>query len=147
MALEKRIVHQQLLGVDPAGGSSFTNIASIVDGWEGPDTEADEGDTTVLADTYKTSKRAQVDPGTVSLGIAYDPNDANTQTLVDLYDSGDIATWQITFTDEGSGTATETFSGWVKSFNRTMGGGATTMVMANLVVRVTGNPGFTGSGA
>lgn len=141
--MDKRIGYGCTLGVDPAGGVTFTTIAAIIDGWSGPDTSADDVETTVLGDKYKTFARAQIDPGTVQFEIAYDPANATNQTLVDLYDSGDVASWQITFNDVGNGSATETFNGYVNSFSREMTKGS--LVKATISIKVSGDPGYTGA--
>lgn len=146
MSLTRRIGYGSSLAVDPAGGSSFTTIAGIVDGWTGPNVQADEIETTILSDTYKKYARGQIDPGELSFEIAYDPEDATSQMLVDLYNDCTVATWQVTLSatcDAGGGTVTESFSGWVKSFS--IKATKSDLVKAEVTIRLSGNPGLTGT--
>lgn len=142
MALEKRIGFGCKLGVDTSGGSSYDEIGSVVDGWTGPSAAADEVDTTILSDTWKTFMKASIDPGSVSFQIAYDPNDTDCQGINSLLASTSttLATWQVTFPDVGSGTDTETFTGFVTSLDREVS--KTGLVMATIGIKISGNPGF-----
>lgn len=145
MALSKRLGFGCTLGVDPAGGSSFTTLGNVVDGVTGPGATATDVETTVLSDTWKTFAKADIDPGSVSFMIAYDPDDTNTQTLVDLLGStsSTLPTWQLTFS--GSGSNTETFTGYLQAFERVAQKGA--LITANITIKISGDPNFTGSGA
>ena len=144
MALTKRIGQGSSLECDPLGGSDFDTIGSIVSGWSGPGGAADEIETTVLSDTFKTFCKGQIDGGEVSMQIAYDPDDTDSQDLVDLYTGCDIATWRANLVSCCSeGTVSETFSGFVKSLSLNVDKGALTV--ADITIRITGDPGFTGS--
>lgn len=146
--LEKRIGYGSTLSVDSAGGTDYTEVASIVDGWSGPSTTADEIETTVLDDTYKTYARGQIDPGEITFQIAYDPADTNSQTLVELYSSCTVATWQVSLSavcSSGGAAVTESFSGWVKAFSITAS--KNNLITADITVRITGDPGLTGTGS
>jgi hypothetical protein len=147
MALTRRIGHGSELAVDPAAGSSFDTLGNIVSGWSGPAGDSDEIETTVLSDTFKTFAKGQRDGGEVSFQIAYDPEDGaagSSQTLSDLFNGCDTATWQATFVSAcAAGSVVETFSGWVKGLSITVD--KTSLTVADVTIRVTGSPGFTGS--
>ena len=138
MSLEKRIGLGQTLSVD---GTALS--CAIIDGWSGPDTSADDVETTVLCDNYKTFQRGQIDPGTAQFVIAYDPNDTASQALAALYASGDVATWTITYSDEGSGTATESFDGYINGLSREISKGS--LVQCTVSIKVSDDPGYTTS--
>ena len=144
MPLVKRIGHGSTLGVDPAGGAAFTTLGNIVSGWSGPSADSDEIETTVLSDDFKTFAKGQRDGGEVTFQVAYDPDDTSSQTLADLYAGCDTATWQATFVSAcAAGSVTETFSGWLKGLSITVDKGSLTV--ADVTIRVSGDPGFTGS--
>lgn len=128
------------LGVDIAGGSTFVVIASVIN-INGPGASADDIDTTTLdvADRFKTFKGSYVDPGELSIDIAYDPQTATHNSLATLLGNGNVAAWEITHSD-ATDTA-ETFDGYVKGFERTIERDG--LVQASLTVKISGNPGFT----
>lgn len=128
--------------MDITGGSTYVIVGCIVDGFS-TSTSATSVETTCLGDTYKTFQRSDIDPGSLDFSIAYDAQDnTTTRKLVDLFNSGDVASWEITFSDEGSGTATENFLGFVESFNREIT--KESLVSASLTIKVSGDSGMTG---
>jgi hypothetical protein len=142
--LQKRIGYGQTLSVTVGAGPAV-ELGAIVDGWSGPDTSSDDVETTVLADTFKTFKRAQIDPGTFTFTLAYDPADAESILIGDLYNSGDVATWTITYSDEGGGAPdSESFDGYINGLGREMTKGS--LVSCNVSIKVSGDPGYSGTG-
>lgn len=130
------------LGVDDSNGTSFTDLVSIVDGWTGPDAKAKTVDTSLLGDKYDTFAVASKDPGSVGFDYAYDPAHSDTTTLADLFDSGDVANWRITFPDgDGTSASTETFHGCVVALGREMK--KDSLIKGKIEIKVSGNPGFT----
>lgn len=138
MSLTKRIGYGITLGCDPTGASSFTTLGAVVDGIDGPDAKTDKVDTTILSDKFKTAAGAQIDPGTVTFKIAYDPSDTDTtQKLTALHQSSDVASWQVTY----PGPVTDNpFLGFVAGFKRTIE--TKTLVVAEVTIQVSGTPGY-----
>lgn len=83
------------LGVDPAGSTTFQDLA-VIAGIEGPDAKTDEVDVTLLADVNKVYLSGSTDPGHVTFEIVYDPDSTATTVLTALLTSKAIANWQIT---------------------------------------------------
>lgn len=136
------------LGVDAAGGSSFTTLAAIdMEGFSLEGTERTMVETTLLADQWKTYKTGDIEPGTCSFNIAYDAADTvTTQTLVDLLtQSTPTPTWQITYPVVSSSVAaeTETFSAHLQGMGRSVA--KDSMITCPVTLKLTGNPGFSGS--
>jgi hypothetical protein len=141
MALEKRIGYGCTLAVDEQGGSTFATLFNVVSGFSGPAASADVVETTVLSDKYKSFERSQIDPGSFTFTVAYDPADTASQVLVGLFDSGEVAQWQVTFYDAGSGNEQEEFYGFVESLGREVDKGS--LITMDVSIKVSGNPGFT----
>jgi hypothetical protein len=142
MSLERRIGLGFTLGVDSTGGTSFTTIASIVDGIEGPGADSEVADVSILTDTFKRKRKAMVDAGKVTYTIAYDPNDTNSQLLgLLLADVTTVANWRVGFPDQGASTSqAETFTGLLVGMNRKAK--RKELVVADITIDVDGNPGF-----
>jgi len=132
----------QLLGCDPLGGTSYTPLGNIVEGWDGPNSEVQKVDTTLLGDKNMTSLPADADPGVISFKIAYDPDSSVTTLLTALRTSGAVATWQRTFANPTPTAPPEVCHGWLKTFKPSVM--KRQMIMADVEIQVTGNPGFTG---
>ena len=112
-------------------------IGSIVDGFAGPDCKADEVDTTILSETFKTFAKSQIDPGQLTFVIAYDPNYTDTTSLNTLLASGASATWLVTYP---TATLTETFSGYVSGLSREIKKDG--LCQATLTIKISGDPGL-----
>lgn len=138
MPLNKQIGYGSVFAYS-TDGTSFTDVGSIIDGFNGPSTSADEVETTILSDTYKSYQRSQIDPGEASFEFAYDTADTNTNALVDLYNNGTVATWRVTFPDSSA----EEFDGFLKDFGREVV--KDSLIKANVTIRVSGDAGFTGA--
>jgi hypothetical protein len=145
MSLTKRKGYGVTLGCDQTGGTTYAVLGAVVSGLDGADAKADEIDTTVLSDHYKTKEGGQVDSGTVTFQIAYDPLDtATTTVLTGLLASGAVAGWQITYPIVASETQQkDAFQGYVAGFKRTID--KSKMIVADVTIGVSGNPGFTGA--
>jgi hypothetical protein len=143
MAVTKRIGLGILLDVDILGGTNFTNLAAIVDAPDNSGAKADVADTTLLADTFKTKAKAQIDPGEVTFTIAYDPSDGTTsQKLATvLADVINTANWRITFPAyAGAAQKIETFLAQLTGMGRTLK--KDKLNIAPITLTISGNPGF-----
>ncbi len=147
MTLNRRIGLGFVLSADPAGGTSYTALASIVDGWDEAEAKADTADTSILADTYKTKSKSQIDPGSITLEIAYDPDDATTTTIITMFKSVSATppNWQISY-PAGTGGAgvvvAETFKAHLTGMGRTFK--KDKLLIAKITLTKTGDPGFHG---
>lgn len=145
MSVNKRIGYGMTLGCDPNGGTSYTTLGAIVDGLKDGDAKADTADTTLLADTYKTKSKGQVDPGEASFTIAYDPDEATSTTLATLLGTASATppTWIVTLPAGtlGSGSiTTKTFAGHLTGMGREIM--KDKMITCNITITKTGNPGM-----
>jgi hypothetical protein len=145
MSLTKRIAFGITLGCDPTGGTAYATLGAVVDGFDGADAKTEVVDTSVLADKYHTKGGAQIDPGTVTFTIAYDPLDtATTTVLTGLLTSSVVAGWQVTYPIIGAETQQkDTFKGLVSGFKITAK--KQNMLIAEVTIAVSGKPGFTGA--
>ena len=84
MPVNKRIGLGFTLSVDPLGGTSYTTIGAIVDGFGESEAKAMMVETAILTDVFITKSKSQVDPGEVTFIIAYDPDEASSVLLNQL---------------------------------------------------------------
>src|SRR5579884_3592801 len=121
MSLTKRVGLGTVLSVDTTGGTTFVALASIVDVINS-EAKAKDVDTSLLTDLFDTFLKGNIDGGSVTFTIAYDPADTNTtQILGTLFASTSqtLANWQITFAAVGGGSAAhETFLAYVSGLTR-----------------------------
>lgn len=147
MSLTKRIGFGVTLECDPTGGSSLVALGAIVDGIDGGEGKTDEVDTSILTDKFKTKSGAQIDPGTVSFQIAYDPADTeSTHILTGLLSSSAIANWQVAYPIIGTEIQQKdrAFLGFVSGFK--VSRKKANLVIADVTITISGDPGFaTGS--
>ncbi|WP_425399661.1 phage tail tube protein [Aeoliella sp.] len=137
--MDRRIGNNQILSVDAAGGSSFTAVGCIRNAFSVDATRADV-DVTCLGDEYDQFVAGSKAGGNLNLEILYDPNDGTSQTVADLYESGAVATWQITYSTETGGSDTQVFAGYVN--NLALNVPRNDGVAMQVGVKVTGAPGF-----
>jgi len=146
MSLTKRIGLGITLAVDTTGGTTFVDLASIVDGFTS-DAKAKDVDTSLLTDTFDTFLKGPIDGGTVTLTIAYSPEDTNTTKILGglFYSmSQTLANWQITYPAVGAGTAqNETFLGYVSSMSRAVKRDG--YLTSQVTIKVSGDPGLSHS--
>lgn len=136
MALNKKIGYGWVLSIDPAGGTSYTALANVVDGWSGPKTKARTPDTSVLADFWDTFMKEGCDPGEITFDVALDPEDTNYILLnTALANTSAPAAFQI---DPPAATAMNVFQGWITSLSPEVRKGA--LAKAEVTIKVTGNP-------
>jgi hypothetical protein len=141
-SLVKVIGFGSTLSCDPTGGTSFTTLGAIVDGWDESQAKAEKANTSILSDKYMTAAPAQVDPGEVSFEIAYDPmTGSSAATLGALLTSGAIANWQTSL-NRGGTPVTSTFLGYVSGLGVAVKKAA--LVTQKVTIQKTGNPGFIG---
>ncbi len=145
MAVNKRIGLGVTLACDPAGGSSYTTLGAIVDGLAESEAKADMADTSILADTWKTKSKSQVDPGEVTYTIAYDPDEATSTTLATLLASVSAVppTWRVTYPSGtlGAGSVTtKTFAAHLSGMGRETK--KDKMIVCAITLTKTGNPGM-----
>lgn len=155
MSLTRRVGLGVILSVDPIGGTSYAALGAIVDTIDGADAKGNTYDSSLLTEKYITKGVAQIDSGTVTFKIAYDPADTATTQVLALQLSGGTpggsttnvqATaphWKITYPIVGAETQqTETFFGWVTGFKR--GIPKNNMITADITITLSGPPGYTG---
>lgn len=146
MALTRRMGLGVTLAMDPAGASNYVTLGAIVDGFSGS-AKADVADMSILSDTFKPKGKGQVDPGEITLSIAYDPDDnSNTNTSRALAAALALTgptprTFQISYPAVGAVNAsTENFSGHITGLGREVKKGD--MIVAPVTITVSGDPGF-----
>ena len=143
-AINRRLGLGFLLGVDPAGASAFQNVAGIVDGWKEGAAKAKMGDVTIYTDLYEQFAKGQINPGELSMMLAYDPDNTITQLLVTLLQQQLPApNWQISYPSGslGAGTIiTQVFLAHLSSLGREINRGK--LVTCEVTLTKTGAPGF-----
>lgn len=146
MSVNRRVGLGFTLGMDPTGGTSYTVLGAIVDGWKGGGAKKHAIETALLSDTWMTFGVGQIDPGEVTFVIAYDPDDsASTVPLVtNLASTSQVAAnFQVTFPNGASGSGViqhETFRGFVVGVNRDIDRGK--LLTAEVTIKVTGDVGY-----
>lgn len=120
-------------------GSNWTSVGQIVDTIDN-EVSVEEGETTLLGDTYKSYLPADIDPGELSFSIALDNDDSTNQNLVDLLEERTVVSWRVTYPNS---TTADVFNGFVKSLSRTVA--KRSMLVRNVGIRLTGDPGLTGT--
>jgi hypothetical protein len=89
------------------------------------------------SDRYMRKAGGLVDPGTLTLNLAYDPADATQKTLKGLLDTGTPATFTVIFPTT---TISEIFSGIVNGIAREIPFGE--LVTSTVRIDKSGAPGF-----
>ncbi len=145
MSLNRRIGLGVTLGVDAAGGSSYTTLGNVVDGLKEGGSKADVADISILADTFKAKAKGQIDPNEVTLTVAYDPDDSNYVILKTLHDGIQTTppTWLISLPSGtlGAGTiTTKGFAGFVTGLGREIM--KDKLLTCEVTITKTGNPGM-----
>ena len=121
VTIKRSTLYKATIGVDPAGGSSYTVLGELMGDISG-DSSRDANDVTLLGDAFKQKIPGQGDLGTLSFSLGYDQQDTgNTGLVCDLFNDGVIASWQITFATTvdpltntpGSGNGTRNFKGFI----------------------------------
>lgn len=131
------------LGVDPTGGTSFTTIASLVAPPKRSGVKADTPDVTILSDQFKQFAKSQIDPGSLTYSIAYDPNDTVTTTLNSLLTQiTPTPKWQISYPAGTGSGAMESFKAHLAEISQTIE--VDKLVTAEITLKVSGAPGFAG---
>jgi len=147
MAVSKILGFKTQLGFGSsagAGSSTFTKVAGVI-GMPGPDGSGDDIDTSTIdnATNFKTFARGQVDPGEMSLTLAYGSTDASQKQLGTLYSSGLIVSWGFIFSSTAAASTdwdANTMDGYVKSMGRAIEKDA--MITRTIGIKITGDPGF-----
>lgn len=122
-----------------ASSTTYVPIGGLIS-LPGPDGSADDIDTSTIDNetNFKTFQRGQVDPGEMTLSLAYGSTEASNKKLGTLFASGEIMTWKITF--PSTAVPAETFAGYVKSMGRATEKDA--LITRSVGIKVTDNPGF-----
>ncbi len=144
MALNRRIGLGVVIGVDAAGGTSFTTLGSVVDGAKEGGSKADVADISILSDTFKQKAKGQVDPAEVTMTVAYDPDETTTTLLKTLHDQIQTVppNWQISFPSGtlGAGSiTTKSFKGFVTGLGREIM--KDKFITQEVTITKTGDPG------
>src|SRR4051812_2059116 len=146
MSLTKRIGLGVKLSVDAAGGTTWVELGSIVDGIE-TDAKATSIDTSLLGDTYSSFLKGPIDGGSMQFTIAYSSEDSNTTQILNgllASTSQTLANWQLTYPAVGGGSSdTEIFKGFVESVGRSIKRDG--FLTAKVSVKVSGDPGLSAS--
>jgi len=139
MSLTRRIALGFIISVDPAGGTSWTDLGNIVDGYKGPDSKADKVDISILADVFKGMTKGQIDSGEMTFEIAYDPEDSQSALLESLLQQYDpVPSWKITYPH--GGTPTRIFTGHLSGRSEEVS--RSKLVTCSLTIFVNGDPGY-----
>jgi hypothetical protein len=89
------------------------------------------------SDHYMRKAGGLVDPGSLTLNLAYDPADATQKTLTGLLGSGALSTFTVVYPTT---TIIEVFTGFIGSVGREMPFGE--LVTATIRIDKSGPPGF-----
>jgi hypothetical protein len=144
MPVIKRIGLGCSLSMTPTtASSSYTTIAGLIS-LPGPNASADDIDTSTIDNTtdgtfWKTFARGQVDPGEMSLTLAYGSTDASSKKLGTALKDGLKRKWKIVLGSTVTG-ATEIFVGYVKGMGREVSKDA--MIIRTVTIKVSGTPAF-----
>ncbi len=126
-----------------ASTTTYSQIAGLIS-LPGPEASAEDVDTSTIDNStdatvnWKTFQRGQVDPGEMTLTLAYGSTDASSKKLGTLLKTGALQTWKIIFPNTSA--SVETFTGYVKSMGRALEKG--TLITRNVGIKVSGAPGF-----
>lgn len=119
-------------------GTSYESLGFIVDGFS-TDAQADDIETTVLADTFKSFAQGQRDAGSLSFDLAFDADDTSQHVITGMFNNGTLGTWRVTYPD----TQTESFTGYVNGFGRAVQ--KDSMITSSVSVKLSGDAGLTDS--
>lgn len=128
------------VGVRASGSTAaFTTVAGLI-GISGPNPSADSIDVSTIdnATNFKEEQGGQVDPGDVTMNLAYGSTNPSQKILAGFLASRAAAEFQITFPT--TTTAAETFTGYVNGMGREIQKDA--MTTRSVTVGVTGDPGW-----
>lgn len=125
-----------VLSKSSGGGGSYADIANILS-ITPPNQQRDALETTKHNDShrFRTFIPGLVDPGEVSLNVAYDPADATHEFQSEL-GSATVASYRITFPTTPANTLT--FDAFLTSFEPT--GEVDGLLTANVTYKVSGQP-------
>lgn len=139
----------QLYFIDPDDGSVLE--VSCVTSLSGLDATVEELDTTCLRDLARTFEAGLANPGTATLGIQFDPEDASNLRLYELYNTRENVQFAIGLSDGVAPPTVEddewvfpgsrswlVYDGYISAFPWDFS--LNTMVTNNLSVRVSGQP-------
>lgn len=103
------------LAVDPAGGTTFTDLGECIEGFTNTGGTKPEIDVTVWASTAKEYLTGMGDYGTWQCSGFYNPGSTGAVAIKTLFESGAVAAWKLTFTDASD--TTWTVNGTVSEFS------------------------------
>jgi len=104
-----------VLEVDPAGGTSFTSLGNVIEGFTSQGGSKPEIDVTVWSSTAKEYLSGMGDYGSWQCSGFYNPNDAGAAAIKTLFENSAVASWKLTFTDTPA--TTWTVDGTVTEFS------------------------------
>ena len=136
MSLTKRIGYDISLGYSTTN-SGYTTLGSVINKVGGQTAKVEYGETTMLAQFFKSFLPSDCDPGELSFEIVYDPGDSNYQNLSGYFGSQTLLWWQITF----SGGSPEVFQAYIMNLGREFE--KKTMLTCPITLKISGDPGFT----
>ncbi len=144
--LQRRIGLGVVIAADDASAGNYVNLASVVEGFEHGGAKAKVVDASILSDTYERIGKGQVNPGEVTLMIAYDPS-ANTTAArlaallaITGFDTG--TNFKVTYPACGSENAAvnKTFKGYVTSLGLSVK--RDKLITQSVTIAVDGDPTF-----
>jgi hypothetical protein len=136
------------LDVDAAGGTTFVNVATIVDGYSSGGAKATTSDLSILTDVFMPFGKSQVDPGEVSFMIAFDPADGTSQLMATLLAQVGVheqsPNWRFTFPAVGAVPSKSfQYRAWLTGMGDEVKKGK--LVNAPITLKKSGNPGYSTS--
>jgi len=149
MGVKKMIGLGCTLSMTPStSSSSYTTIAGLIS-LPGPNASAEQVDTSTIdnstsgsgtASNWKTFARGQIDPGEMSMTVAYGTTDTSSKKLGTAFKDGVMRKWKVTMPTTAS-SKDEIFNGFVKAMGREITKDA--MITRTVTIKASGNPGFT----
>ena len=122
-----------------ASTTAYTVIAGIVS-MPGPDAAGTAIDTYTLdsTDNFVTKLRGSVDPGDMTLVLAYNNSDASSKQLGTLFADGTLMTFKVEY--PSTAATAESFEGFINGMGRAIERDA--MITRPVTITVSGDPGF-----
>lgn len=148
-SLQRRIALGMTLGMDSTGGTNYTVLGAVVDGFDFDGGSKQVADMSILSDTYIPKAGGQIDAGKCSFMIAWDPL-ATTTTSARLAAARALTgvtppAFQLTFPAAGTENTAQTsnFAGWVTKIGKTFK--KDKLLVATVEIDISGNPNDAGN--
>lgn len=120
------------------GTTTYGQTIGQLRGISGPNSEADDIETSTLdSTTFRTFTPSLINPGELSLDIAYDFANAVQKGLASQFKSRDETKFKVIFPTT---TVSEEFAGYIKSIGREIP--RDDLMTRTVVIKISGDPGF-----